>query len=597
MPLSADLDFDLMWPDSEDLFETLMAPDPTNPWQIPQNNAYSPPPQSIFNFGTPASIIDKGSPMSSVSSGESHRAVHNVSEMVTNLSSSVTAAIESSSITSVFLDECLHMFFVRFIPTFPVLHRATFVFKECTQPLLLNAMAIGSLYLGPKDSVVKGEALWRLAHVALTTSWEMLMIHRGPYDSCPGIQLVTTALLAQIYGALSKNRAIRTTSQAFHALGFFWARQCALSDSQPYSLANLPVLDASDEEKDRSWRAWAAKEIQQRALLGHYVVDGLISRMSGEAPSVRHSANQLGLPSSEAAFDARTADQWIVQMKCRETAPLSFRKIITSLFSPLGQCHTMNYDFSAFAIRVILEGLQSFLADCESDETLIGVPSKLELRRALVQVYQGIKSNISISEPERLELFLRWHTICLDACKDSSILCRSVCSRYGVSQHVCGGPEHSKVDVDLVSWANTEDGRRALLHAIAIQEIVEQLPRGRAHVIHIPGSLFASSTVYCVFSLAGQTTVNIPSIVDWPSVLSSGYESSEAIPAASSNIAETRKYIRGEYAVILGSQLAETKNLLYELNSMQKLFRCLSSQWGISYDMEPVIDQWIALCH
>jgi len=85
MPLSADLDFDLMWPDSEDLFETLMAPDPTNPWQIPQNNAYSPPPQSIFNFGTPASIIDKGSPMSSVSSGESHRAVHNVSEMVTNL--------------------------------------------------------------------------------------------------------------------------------------------------------------------------------------------------------------------------------------------------------------------------------------------------------------------------------------------------------------------------------------------------------------------------------------------------------------------------------------------------------------------------------
>jgi hypothetical protein len=79
------------------------------------------------------------------------------------------------------------MFFVRFIPTFPVLHRATFVFRECTQPLLLNAMAIGSLYLGPKSSIAKvtypssshyfnklnilqGEALWRLAHVAVTTS-------------------------------------------------------------------------------------------------------------------------------------------------------------------------------------------------------------------------------------------------------------------------------------------------------------------------------------------------------------------------------------------------------------------------------------------
>jgi hypothetical protein len=40
-----------------------------------------------------------------------------------------------------------------------------------------------------------------------------------------------------------------------------------------------------------------------------------------------------------------------------------------------------------------------------------------------------------------------------------------------------------------------------------------------------------------------------------------------------------------------------TRNLMYELNSMQKLFRCLTSQWGISIDMEVVMDQWIALCH
>lgn len=63
--------------------------------------------------------------------------------------------MKAKSITSVFLDECLHMFFVRFIPTFPILHRATFIFRECTHPLLLNAIAIGSLYLGPKDSVAK----------------------------------------------------------------------------------------------------------------------------------------------------------------------------------------------------------------------------------------------------------------------------------------------------------------------------------------------------------------------------------------------------------------------------------------------------------
>ena len=67
----------------------------------------------------------------------------------------MTDAVEANSITSVFLDECLHMFFVRFIPTFPVLHRATFVFRDCMHPLLLNAVAIGSLYLGPKDAMGK----------------------------------------------------------------------------------------------------------------------------------------------------------------------------------------------------------------------------------------------------------------------------------------------------------------------------------------------------------------------------------------------------------------------------------------------------------
>jgi hypothetical protein len=54
--------------------------------------------------------------------------------------------------------------------------------------------------------------------------------------------------------------------------------------------------------------------------------------------------------------------------------------------------------------------------------------------------------------------------------------------------------------------------------------------------------------------------------------------------------------MRGEYSPVFGAQGA-TKNLLYELNSMQKLFRCLCSQWGIAYDMEDVMDQWIALCH
>lgn len=34
--------------------------------------------------------------------------------------------------------------------------------------------------------------------------WQSLITHRGPYDVCNGVQLLLTALLGQIYGALSK---------------------------------------------------------------------------------------------------------------------------------------------------------------------------------------------------------------------------------------------------------------------------------------------------------------------------------------------------------------------------------------------------------
>ncbi|KAF7886179.1 hypothetical protein EAF00_010282 [Botryotinia globosa] len=594
-----DLDFELIWPDSEDLFETLMSSDPTNSWQMPIGMLPVPiTTRSRINngsFGIPGPFQEKGS-IGSIPVGESHQAVHNVSEMVTSLSSTVTAAVEATSLTSVFLDECLHMFFVRFIPTFPVLHRSTFVFRECTQPLLLNAMAIGSLYLGPKDSVAKGEALWRLAHVAVATSWETLITHQGPYDSCQGVQLVVTALLAQIYGALSRNRVIRTTSQAFHALGFFWARQCAISDSEAYSRSNLPNQSATDEEKTRAWKVWAAKEIQQRALLGHYVLDGLISRMSGETPSVRHAANQLGLPSSETAFEATTANEWLNHMRSQEPLQYSFRSIIRSLFAPTGQPLTGFHALSAFSLRVILEGLQSLVSDCDSDDlSTVGVPTKLELRKALSHSFEAISMSPNLSHSERLELLLRWHTICLDACKDSSLLCRSICSRYGIVQHVCGGKNIMKPEQDLISWASTQEARKALLHAIAIQEIVEQLPRGRAHVIHIPSSLFASATVYCVFSLAGQGAVNVPNIVDWQAVLATNEAVNSSIQPGCTSQSETELYLRGENSFFRA--MGTTKNLLYELNSMQKLFKCLCSQWGIAFDMEDILDQWNTLCH
>ncbi|KAL4741039.1 C2H2 type zinc finger domain protein [Aspergillus similis] len=600
--VASDLDFALIWPDSENLFQSIMSSDTPDQWQIPLGSLPIPPvvqDVSGMNFGSPNSFDDRASSIGTIPSGGSHQAVRDVSDMVTSSSSSVTAAIKATSITSVFLDECLHMFFVRFIPTFPILHRATFVFRDCTHPLLLNAMALGSLYLGPKDSVAKGEALWRLAHTAVSTSWQSLITHRGPYDACNGVQLLLTALLGQIYGALSKSRAIRTASQVFRPLGFFWARHCGMLDSEPFSIEDVPFPNTPSSEKDRKWRTWAAREIQQRALLAYYVLDGLVAQMSGDGASTRHVANPLTLPSSEAAFDANTADEWLTHMRSQKAEQPSFRLIFRSLFPPTSSFRALDYQLSAFSLRVILEGLQSLVSDSdECDLAAVGVPGRLDVRRALAQVHETITMSIHLSAPERLEVLLRWHTICLDTMINSTVLCRHVCTRYDIPQQVSGGSRTLRPGFDMLNWVNTEDARRALLHAIAIQDIIEQLPRGRAHVIHMPSSLFAAATVYVVFALAGIANIHLPRTIVWQDALLSHADLNLGCESGfrPSTGSETSRFVT-EGRTDCPPGVAAVRNLLYEMNSMQKLFRCLISQWGIAHDMEEIVNQWIILCH
>jgi hypothetical protein len=388
-------------------------------------------------------------------------------------------------------------------------------------------------------------------------------------------------------------------------------------DNDTFSLDKLPSLDAPMEEKDGQWRSWAAHEIQRRALLAQYILDGLVSSASGNPTSTRHAANQLGLACDESLFEASTADEWLIKMQSQPKQDVSFRSIFRSLFSPLDFGRLPEHTLTSFSLRVILEGVQSLVSD-STEGPSIGAPTRSEIRRALAQVHESITKHhktttISSTPSETLEALLRWHSICLDAATDSSTLCRHLCARYNIPQHVVGGSKspHNKTNLDFVAWAKSEDARRALLHAVAIQDAVEQLPRGRAHVLHMPSSLFAAATVYSVFSLAGHGTVVLPRVVDWkdalftevdPCVILGDLAGAGGGGASAGSKSVTRRFVRGDLLGGAGGGAAEchqfmTRNLLYELNSMQKLFRCLSSQWGVAYDMEAVLDSWISLGH
>ena len=372
-------------------------------------------------------------------------------------------------------------------------------------------------------------------------------------------------------------------------------------DSAIYTMKSVPSLTTMDSEKDRRWRLWVAREIQQRALLALYMLDGLISQMSGEPTSVRHATNQLNLPSSDAAFEASTANEWISYSHTPTfSQPTTFRTILRRLFNSNREAKWLDTTLSAFSYKIVLEGLQSLISDDESDEgTAVGVPTRHEVRGALNQVYESVRLNASLASADRLETLLRWHSICLDTSVDSSLLCLNLCSKYDITQNIWRNGSGSKPSVDLAFWSTTPAARSALLHAMAIQEIIEQLPRGRAHAIHMPSSLFAAATIYSVFALGSQPSVTIPSTVTWQDVMLSdtpGDTYSPPFYSLPNSVIETDtvRYIRGE---TLKGLNATSRNLLYELNSIQKLFRCLVAQWGVAFDMEAVVEKWIELCH
>lgn len=84
---ASDFDFSLIWPDSENLFQSIMSTGTADQWQMPLGTLPFPPVvqnTNTMNFGSPNSFDDRSSSIGAIPSGGSHQAVRDVTEMVTS---------------------------------------------------------------------------------------------------------------------------------------------------------------------------------------------------------------------------------------------------------------------------------------------------------------------------------------------------------------------------------------------------------------------------------------------------------------------------------------------------------------------------------
>lgn len=455
-------------------------------------------------------------------------------------------------------------------------------------------VAIGSLFFRTDDAVAKGEFLWRLAQTAAATSWGDIFEGKVGAYRVQRDAIVTTACLGQLYAMLSKSKRLRTLCQTLHGLAFSWARQFGMFDLPENASSGLLDENSTPEEMDGHWKAWAAVEVNRRTVLGLYIIDAQLARYAGAAPVGKHTTNPLKFAARDSAFEARTANDWVNEMKRPRSPTSTFREIFLSLFYP-SSFTTSILDDSQLSKLVILEAFQAILSErADANGSALGIPLLSQITSAslyLKAVY------LDPAEPtvESQEHLLRWHNLCLDIATDSVVLCQRLCMAFSIDQNLFSTGRDSPEPINLSRWTTSVEARRALLHAIAILTLSEGMAIGRAYPAHLPACLFAAATIFTAHCRYGQQIITIPSEIDWDVVWNQSTTGDDSLPVSASSDSFVQSSDTSTFVVGNGALKGETKqlNLCYSLLALQMLLQTISSQWGISHDMLSILSTWI----
>ncbi|KAH7469807.1 hypothetical protein FOMA001_g14077 [Fusarium oxysporum f. sp. matthiolae] len=555
---SSELNVHLEWPDAEALLHSIVTfdwgsltlpPGSMPAAQLRQQTAPQP------NISYDVQSVDVGQtqdPEQLSPVNGSRDAIQSLSDMITSLSQNVTSAAKSlPELNPAFLDSCLQAYFSHFNIYFPILHRPTFVFRDCSPSLILNAIALGSLFIGTDDAV-------------------------------------------------SENTDLKLTSQVFHSLGFNWANQNNLY--RPSS-SQQPALSAGEVSDERAWKEWAAEEVYHRALIGHYILDGHLSYLSGQpGAATLHATNSLRLSACSKAFEARDTQEWRLALDQEQSQgpTFSFSDIYHELFATIHPDNEVSPCLRSLNapldVRVVLECLHALVREnreMQSSKSIVKIPTLPEVKQALVRVFQLLNDTWSFDDTERLELVIRWHFVCLDLLCNSIKLFDQICRHLQIDQHIFKTKNSGSDLKDSIQWIRgSTDAKCAFLHAVAIQHTVNQLPFNRTNTFWMPIPIFAASTIYSLFRLSGITSVSVPAVVHWESTLIDRPNIREASGSPEQDVSwkKTQIFLSSNWRKT-NYALGPARNLPFEMKKIQTMMHGLAIQWGVAVEMETILSQ------
>ncbi|KAL4874490.1 fungal-specific transcription factor domain-containing protein [Aspergillus karnatakaensis] len=199
------------------------------------------------------------------------------------------------------LNVWIQLYFERFHPVFPILHRPTFSAKRPHWLLVLAVAAIGAQFSALKDAYPCARAL----HELIRRQSTFLCEHRNQRSRDVWmLQVVTLQLLGFMFSGERRDLEIAELIQSVPIA--MARRKRVINDVLPHERIARP-----DAPLDQIWHLWILDEERRRLGFAIWLIDSAFSGHFELTTVSREAEYQNSLPQCEDRWNAPTAQSWL----------------------------------------------------------------------------------------------------------------------------------------------------------------------------------------------------------------------------------------------------------------------------------------------
>ncbi|KAI9753359.1 MAG: hypothetical protein M4579_005184 [Chaenotheca gracillima] len=245
------------------------------------------------------------------------------------------------------IDEYLELYWQRFHPLFPIVHRASFSSKTESPVLVAIIATIGALYAGTNEA--------NSLAIAVHRRCKDMLVSRSPIHRGSSISDIQSVVLIETFGKFRSGKIDTQLSQQFKNLFI------SLLQDRHQRARNLETKVKSYQKQSNPaelhsiWCSWLELECKQRALLAAFLLDAHQSTLFGQDPCQQNclfGQMDLSMPSHSALWDSQGAEEW--NLVCQSLVAPSANSVQDEMFRFLADHENTGAILAPFEASIVV---------------------------------------------------------------------------------------------------------------------------------------------------------------------------------------------------------------------------------------------------